>query len=690
MTMMSSMMMPSTTSSISQPTTQQAKEDRQLVQWVQDEYQRMKSARLKLQLIWYVNMAFYYGNQYVEMLPRLNKLGVPRVPPYRVRLVSNRIRPIIRKEIARLTSQKPTAFVVPSSSDDEDLFAAYAGEAIWESIFLNYGIENKFRRSMWWMCITGTSFMKTWWDPNKKDPSGNQGDFQYAPVTPFHLFVPDLREQDIQDQPYILNVYTKPVEWVKHFYQINAKPDAVAANEIISDAYLQLNSGTGTSPDSVLCMELWAKPGAHRLLPDGGVIHIIGDQIIAKGGMYQHGLYPFTKFEHIPTGKFYAESVITDLISLQKEYNRTRSQITEAKNRMAKPGFFAVEGSVDPNKWTTEPGTIVESKPGMPMPTPIPLVPLPNYVINELDRHITDMEDISGQHEVSKGSAPPGVTAATAISYLQEQDDSLLSHTYSSIEEGFQDIAKQTLQLATQFWDMQRAVKTTGSDGTFDTLMLSGADIKNGTDIHMEGGSSLPTSRAARQSFLMDLMKMQFISPDDGLKLMDMGGVTKIWQRLRIDQSQAQRENVKLKSTDPQLIQNALDQKQQIEQAMQTGQPLPPGVPTDPQTGQPLMPPTVLPVNNWDNHGVHVETHNNFRKTQAFEMLPEPIKQAFEEHVNMHLAAITAAMQQVQDVTGQSPVSGPPGPQGGNSPQLNEMGAPNGGSGPPSQPGPNG
>lgn len=675
-------LLPNSTSQALSGNGSSSKDDSELVSWINSEYQRMRSARSKIQLGWYLNMAMYSGNQYVELIPSLQKLGIPKLPPYRVRLISNRIKPIIRKEIARITSQKPNASVIPASSEDEDLYAAYAAESMWESMYETNAVAKKFRRSAWWLCITGTSFMKIWWDGDSPDVMGTKGTIQYSPVTPFHLYVPDLREQELEEQPYILNVYTKPVSWVERFYKINAKPDVVAANEIMNDAYLNLNTGTSTAPDSVLCKEMWFKPGGHRLLPDGGVIHVISDKVVSRGSLYSHGMYPFVKFEHIPSGKFYTTSVIDDLTPLQREYNRTRSQITEAKNRTAKPQFLAASGSIDAKKWTTEPGLIIEYRVGLPEPKPMPIQPLPAYVVQELDRHISDMEDISGQHEVSKGNAPPGVTAATAISYLQEQDDSLMSTTYSSIEDGFKDMAKQTLNLAVQYWDMPRAVKVVGDDETFDLLMLAGSDLKSGTDIRMEGGSALPTSRAARQAFLMDMMKMQFISPQDGLKLLDMGGVTKLWQRLRIDDAQAQRENIKLKSTDPNIVMQMQQQKQQIEAMMSQGGPMPPGVPTDPQSGQPLMPPPVLPVNSWDNHDVHVQRHNDFRKSETFEKLPDPIKTAFEEHVNMHLAIISQSMQQVQGITGGMP----PGNQGGSpvaaspsnspAPQGNEMGAP--------------
>lgn len=661
--------------------TQQVDADRvKLAKWVRDAYQDMKNARNRQELLWYVNLAMYYGNQYVELVPRLSKLQIPKAPPYRVRHISNRIRPMIRTEYSKLTSQKPSAYVIPASSDDEDLMAAYAGEQIWESVSYRNKLRKEFGKSVWWMLLTGTAFMKTWWDNSKIDEySKMNGDICYGTVTPFHLFVPDLREEEVENQIYVLNAYTKPLGWVKKFYGesingFNINADVVAADEILNDAYLNLDSNVKKQPDSVLCLEMWVKRGGCDFLDQDAVIHVIGNNVAHVGPMYNHGRYPFTKFSHIPTGKFYGASVIEDIVPLQREYNRTRSQILEAKNRMARPQLLSPKGSVDPTKITNEPGLVIEYRPGLPPPTPLPLQPLPNYVLEELDRNLQDMEDISGQHQVSRGGVPPGVSAATAISFLQEKDDSLLSHTFQDIEGGMENIAHQTLQLVTQFWDTERTVKVAGEDAYFDVLMLKGSDLKDNTDIRMEGGSSLPTSKSAKQALLMDLMKMGFIDPNEGLKLMDIGGVQKLWQSIKRDESQAQRENIRMKRIQPDDVEKfkqEWQQKQQAEmQAIQMAEqmqdpaqaemlaaqgitaeqmPDPDSFTTiDQATGQPLQIPPVIPVNTWDNHSTHIEIHNAYRKSQAFELLPDVIKAQFEQHVQAHLAAYTSAMQEVQ------------------------------------------
>lgn len=75
------------------------------------------------------------------------------------------------------------------------------------------------------------------------------------------------------------------------------------------------------------------------------------------------------------------------------------------------------------------------------------------------------------------------------------------------------------------------------------------------------------------------------------------------------------------------------------------------GAPVDPNsvdatTGLPLAQGPLVPVNTWDNHQVHIEVHNRFRKTQAFEVLSDPIKRQFELHVQMHAQALIMGSQQ--------------------------------------------
>lgn len=674
-----------------------------VIAWTKSTHQRCRSIRSQMERQWYINMAFYIGRQNVSVIPVSSansaaagvRLYVPPAPYYRARPVLNRIRPIIRNELAKLTAQKPTATIVPSTGEDEDLAAATAGEQIWESIYRGKKIDSIFRSTMLWALTTGNGFMKTYWNPDKKDKTGNAGDFCYENVTPFHIFVPDMLAEDIEDQPYVIHVQTKSPEFVRMNYPgVNASPNVMEASDILNDSFLQLVGAGDFRREAILCYEVWVKPGNVDFMPNGGMFTIIGDQVVqfVEGNPYMHQEYPFVKFGHLPNGRFYCDSVINDLIPIQREYNRTRGQIMEAKNRMAHPQLIAAQGSVDAAKMTTEPGQVIQYKLGYPKPEPLPLQNLPAYVLQEIDRLLMDFEDISGQHQVSKGQAPAGVTAATAINFLQEQDESMLSTTFANIEKGYEKIGYQTLCYVKQYWDLPRMVKIAGKDGQFNVISFQGSDLRDNTDLRVEAGSALPTSRAAKQAFLMDLMGQGFIPPEKGLELLDVGGVQRLYDDIKVDSAQASRENMRMAAVTQEIMdayaQTFLppppDPMQQM-QAMMSGMgggmpqdpamggmppqpgmpPMPPGMPGDPNagmdpnagapqglvdphsgeplvdaSGMPTQPPLIVPVNSFDNHQVHIQVHNTYRKSQQYETASPEIKALFEEHVNQHMMAM--------------------------------------------------
>ena len=629
---------------------------KKLVAWAKAEYEKCKSARKVEENDWYLQLAFYNGYQYHDWRTVAGKQGLVEEanPSMLPRITVNRIEPIIRTEIAKTTSQQPSASVVPASNDEEDLLSATAGEQVWQSVYDNNHFQTEIlQKAEFWRAITGNGFIKCFWDGSiqnfdarkTQDPlSGekkilripaSKGDVKYEVVSPFHLFVPDLSEEDLEKQPYIFNVYTKTEQYVKNTFKNvlpkDFKPTKVTSSEIQDAALLDLRGVDNAKPDSVLVIEMWIKPNQTEWLPKGGLITIVDTEIVQysdSGIPYHHGQFPFAHLHGVQNGKFYRRSVIKSLIPLQREYNRTRSQIIHAKNLMAKPQMMYQEGSVDARKVTARAGVWIPVRPGFQYPTPVPIQPLPNYVIQEIQQLHTDFEDLSGQHQISRGDNG-GVTAATALAYLGERDDAYLTTIFNSIEAGVEKMAKQALSLFVQYVDDKRLVKITGDDGSFDAMMLSGADIASGTDIRVESGSALPTSKAARQALVTEWMKMGFISPEDGLRVLEMGMLKQYYNTIKIDENAAQRENLMMKKITEEMA-------AQYESEWNNGAAQGDIDKLDPNTGEPLQVPPVVNVNDWDNHAVHVEVHNRFRKSQSYQALPDVAKAEFQKHISIH------------------------------------------------------
>lgn len=654
---------------------QDAKNSEAIGKWVKEQYKKCKSQMEPIKRQWYLNMSFYKGDQYVDFVNG-QLIKIP-APSSKARVVVNRIKPVVRTEVSRMTSQEPTAEVVPASNEEEDILAAEAAEAVFQSVRTRLNMQRILRESAWWCSVTGVGFVKVHWDKSYSSEDSNgmaiEGDHCYTSVSPFNIMVPDLLVEDIEDQPYVLNVFTKSLEWVRIRYPEvfgkDYKPTVISTNEIMETQYLNTKSSEANSakPDSCLIIEAWIKPGATPLLENGGLITMVDDIVVGAvtdGLPYKHGQYPFAKMESIQSGSFYATSVIEDLIPIQRELNRTRSQLIEARNLMARPGFFYRTGSMDPNKVTSSTGQYIDIRPGAEFPQPIPMPQMPSFVDKMQEDALRDVEDISGQHQVSKGSAPSGVTAGTAIQFLQEADNSYMATTHASVEDLVQKIAYQTVGLAIQYWDSDRLVKYVGRDGAVSARYLSNANLKTGTDIRVEGGSSLPTSKAARIALFMDLMNRGFIPPQDGLELMNLPSMKAYWDFTKVDENQAKRENLTMAELPPDQIMQARAQAQGIAQQ---------GIP--PEIGNPLDNPIAaqqmemgnepfVAVNEWDNHEVHLKFHENFMKGQEFAMLPDPVKKEFELHRQKHKDMLFNS-QFEQMMQAQSGGQGAPGGGGG-------------------------
>jgi hypothetical protein len=607
---------------------------KELEAWCAQKYGRMKSERSYVERSWYLNMAFYFGRQNVQVLSTTAstngfRLFTPQAPPWRVRLVTNKVRSAVRTDLSRLTSQKPTFTVMPANGDDDALTAASVGEELFEAFYESLKVKNLLKQTLLWTKITGNGFIKDYWDQEAEDPVNDQkGLIKAESVTPFHLFVPDLREVELENQAFVCHATVKSPEWVNYHYKgllasgkIN--PSTEQAQDILQDSFLNMLGASTTQKNGVLCREFWLKPGALSAMPNGGMITMLGDTIVQmfEGWPYEHKEFPFTHVADIPSGKFYADSYITDMLPLQREYNRTRSQLVEAKNRMAKPQLMAPRGSVNPQQMTTEPGQVILYTPGLNPPQPIPLTPMPNYVLEELKTLQADMDEISGHSDFQRGQNSEAVTSATQMAFLQEQADTKLMLTVQSVEDGIEKLGRHCLSHVSQFWTTERIVQVVGEDGSYDARKFKGSDLGNSCDLRVQSGSALPNSKAGRQAFVLDLVKLGMLPADKGLEVLDLGGMERIYNDLQVDAKQVRRENMKLADEE---------------------------VPE-------------IAVNTWDNHQMHIDLHNQFRKGQEFEVLSDEVKAAFEAHVQMHqqmLAANPQAMPQSGPVGG-SPTPGP-------------------------------
>ncbi len=689
-----------------------------IVAMVKDWHTACESARLSYVQQWYKNLDMYQGRQFTEWSKAYSTMVESPAPSFEPRIAVNIIEPACRTEMAKTGTNHPTASVAPASNDDSDVMAALAGQQVWDWFYAESKFQSLvFSPANFWRTICGNGFIKTWVNHGAIDEAATESArreaekqtqldasqglaLPAAPVTPirgkitadavspFHLFVPDLAEQDLQKQAYVLHAYAMNTERAKLTYRDfvpeNWNPSQISANSVMDVAHLGIRGGNPSALDSVLVIEAWVKPGITALLPEGGLVILVADEIVgmADAGIpYDHGQYPFAHITAIESGGFYRKSVVESIIALQNELNRTYAQIIKSKNLTTKPQFFYPEGSVDPGRITSRAGQYIPIRLGMPNPQPVPITELPRYVLELIDRIKSHLDDITGQHQVSRAISPGADTAASALALLQETDDNFLSTTFDSITAGIETVARQYLSLTVQFWDEPRLVKVTGDSEAFDARSLKASDLKNGTDIRIDSESMLPKSKAGKIATITEWIDKGIIAPEVGLEAMEMGTLGKVYSRLKLDRESARRENVEMRGIDVAALTEHYTQAMAAQQEMAAQQSPFAGI-VDPAVGldgaAPMPAPAApldlfFPINWFDNDAIHVEEHKAYAKGQEYKNLPPEIQKELEQHTAAHEDRL--AQQMMQQAMVGAPVgpdgapAGPDGYAGANEPQ---------------------
>lgn len=608
---------------------------------------------------WLQNLDMYEGRQFHRWDPTTRTSVEKLKSDGEVRIPMNFIQPVIRTELAKTASSHPTASVQPASNDDDDILAARAAEAVWEWAYSQEKVQSRvLNQANFWRAITGNGFVKTFVDLHAEDtaataaakqafaeesarpqplmgqlgaapePEAVYGKVSFAPVNPFHLFFGDLLEPDIQKQPWIIQAALLPVERAKMIYKDVMPPDwepkKVTQGSVFDYSRLGLrNDYNGV--DQTLVLEAWIKPNVTRNLPQGGLVVLVDDEIVAMsedGLPYEHNEFPYQHIYTVETGRFYRSSVIDALTPLQDEFNRIFAQLIRYKNMASAPQWFYRQGSTDPTRIRNTPGQWIPITLGMDMPVPVQLAEMPQYVMSLIDAIKSVVDDISGQHQVSRATSPGADMAASAISILRESDDDYLSNTQDSIETCVESMARQYLICAVQTWDQPRLIKVTGSSEHLSAKMLTGAEIASGTDIRTTVGSGLPQSRSARQALVKELMDGGYVPPNMGLKIIAEGALGKMFSQITVDEDYAERINVEMEKITEAEVQ-AFQQTQAT--AMQEF------AQEDPETAQlavqaedeglapaPSMLPPQFAVKDWENFTVSREVIERKMKSQSW------------------------------------------------------------------------
>ena len=620
-----------------------------------DKFEEAKKARKPLEKKWLVALAFYEGLQWHKWSDAHWSLIEVKVPEYRVLPVINLIKPTVRTEYAKLIQNRPTAFIQPKSDEPSDILNARVLTKVSNYQEKTSGEAEANRRSLLWSLICGTGIDKVYWDKDKgpvitDDTRGISfpiGEVCVIHVSPFE-FYPEPGGETMDEKDWVFHVKLRSKDYVENKYKRTDIPEDSLSDEDTLEGRLDTMLGQRTSETEkkgILVREFHQRPS--RKYEQGRFAVYAGDKLLESSeGLYPKVPVPFVSWQYIPKVKsFWGSSIIDDLIDPQKSYNKTRGQIHEMRNLTAKNKWIGPIGALPLGKTiTSAPGEYIEYTPIAGFkPEPVKGLEVPQTMWKDLDTTRQEINEISGQHEVSRAQVPGQVKAGVAIQALQEQDDLRLTPTSQTFEDAIKREREYLLYLGKQFYTEQRTARVVGQGKRTEVVEFYADDIPDDIEVSIQSGSSLPKSRVARHAILQEYWTLGLIrDPKIILKLAEFDEVEGVFDDINRDTAQAQRENDSMKAG----------------QARQ--------------------------ANDYDNASVHVYEHNSFRKSEEFEQLPPPTQQIFAEHLAQHMAHAQNAMMQSQQ-TGMAPPGQDTGGAGGagGPPPPKQLGAGGAGAAPP-------
>lgn len=584
-------------------------DEKQLVTYVDDRVTNGKHNTLDLQN--YINLAYFVGQQWIAVDPNNKQLYVPPKKSSEIRYTANKIQPIVRTEFAKLIKNKPICNVVPFSSNDDDIQAAHLGEKVCQAMDFQMDLAEADKELIMNGLCFGISWIKPFWNQSLGVDLGgvHEGDVDKDIVSSFEL-IWDTSAKKWSEVKWCCHLKTRTVDYVEEVYKKKVAPEKGISSSNIFDTKLQnLNNLSGIQykeeKNSVIVKEYWEKPSSkypkgRRITVANGVLLLELDDIGFGPEDKTERQLPFFPFIHIIIpGRVAGQSIIENLIPVQRERNKSRSQIIKNKDLIGSPPWVAEEDSLV-SEIEGEAGEIVyysaeaKNPPHMEQPPS-----MSSDVYKNIDQCDEEMFFISGQGEASHGALPDGQKlSGVGLSILQEQDDTKLSPTTQNFERCKAQYMSYILKIIRFKYDFERTVKFSGKNNKFESVTFKGSDLSS-TDVKVVAGSALPQSKAAKQDFVFSLIDRGVLNPQNDqqkiLNLLELGTSDSLYDDYSIDYNHALAEVDKWRKGD-----------------------------------------TTPIVRDFYNHDVHIKVHDKFRKSDEYEQLSVEMQQYIDMHVQQH------------------------------------------------------
>lgn len=390
--------------------------------------------------------------------------------------------------VADQMDNMPEALMLPERPDLSQTAEDLTDVTRW--VLAHNAYESLHRKRVEDCFCTGTAVTQIAWDPDMDHGEGNVAVLRW----PIEAFLWDPSAELLQDARALFKVSWHPMSWFEQHYPdvypyIGAEPgeyQGVGVPEAVDDYQ--------ADEEKAMLVEYW-----YRMYDAKTRKYVVSVAYLAGGALlelaervYAHGLYPFvvdvfTPIEGLPVG----DGMIQELASMMRYINRYAAYI-DMNLRMSSKGRLLVDRSagIDKDALTDWNKDVIEGNRVDPSALQwLQTAPFTGMVTGQMLQLQTDLKQDSGQNQFTRGETAGGVTAASAISALQEAGGKITRLRTHVLNQGFRGIVDQVMWLISQFYNKTRVLYITGRQDQEGREVVLDAERLYGS---AQRGKSLP------------------------------------------------------------------------------------------------------------------------------------------------------------------------------------------------------
>ena len=376
-----------------------------------------------------------------------------------------------------------------------------------------------------------------------KEKGNTDGEVTPILVSPFNIF-PDPLATSMEDAEYFIYANYVHVNKLKAQYPDHA--ERLEGGDIVYSELVNDRDENARIDNQVLVLEVWCRDYTTidveevddlgrkikkktRKYPKGRVIicaPVLGLILEDKENPYDTGNFPFFIFKDIDVpGQFWGEGEVKWLLSPQQEMNDLYNQIIDnAKHTANMQWIIDKNAGIPKGEITNRPGLIIRKNPNSEVRRDSP-PSMPMYVHQMIDTLKSDIEVISGVHDVTRGQTPTGIQSAAAIVALQEAAQIRVRLKVTLHENALGVLGTEWYERIKQFWKFNRVVPRKKDDTEQTSIMgiVQGYEmleinpqqqLSHDYTIKVRGASIMQTSRA---SMFDNMVRLMQTPAEDGL-----------------------------------------------------------------------------------------------------------------------------------------------------------------------------